>query len=342
MENPRPPKFLPLFLLVLLGILGGLYLLVGIGGTRAPNVPPATRPSPGKKNGAAPAGKTRAGGGGLPSARVPLPAGKEGDSPLFLTIRGKVRDNGSNDTSFYEIRRHLLLRHPRAEGSFPVFPDYSRTKKRREIRFPLPPPFSQTESRGILPLSTALEERGKAMADFPDKSPFEGWPPMEAICEAASAMARALLPFKPFLAHEAADLALALLEDKILEGWKPRDPIAWIRGVAKKEALHLASTRKTRPASLEALGPEQQESLLRPSDLRLSTPPEWKETLLNHEKRSLQNLTPRQRKAYWAYRLEESVKKAARRAGMTERDLRVAKKEIAKKIRKSLPPPPTT
>ncbi len=178
------------------------------------------------------------------------------------------------------------------------------------------------------------------MADSGEKNPLEGWPPMEAIYRAAFAMARALLPYKPRLAHEAADLALALLEDKILEGWKPRDPIAWIRGVARKIALHLASTRKSRPVSLEALGPEQQEFLLRPSDLRLSTPPEWKETLLQHEKRFLQNLTPRQRKAYWAYRLEESVKKAARRAGMTERDLRVAKKEIAKKIRKSLPPPP--
>ncbi len=113
---------------------------------------------------------------------------------------------------------------------------------------------------------------------------------MEAIYRAAFAMARALLPYKPFLAHEAADLAL---------------------------------------------GPEQQESLLLPWDLRLSTPPEWKETLLHHERRSLQNLTPRQRKAYWAYRLEESVKKAARRARMTERDLRVAKKEIARKFKKS-------
>ncbi len=92
MENPRPLKFLPLFLLVLLGILGGLYLLVGMGGTRAPQVPPATRPSPVKKKGASPGGKTRAGGGGPPSARVPLPAGKEPDSTLFLTIRGKVRD----------------------------------------------------------------------------------------------------------------------------------------------------------------------------------------------------------------------------------------------------------
>ena len=80
---------------------------------------------------------------------------------------------------------------PPGRPPFPVFPDYSRTKKTKNLLFPLPPPFLPTKSRGILPLSTALDERGKAMADSPDKSPLEGRPTMEATCEAT--MARAVL-----------------------------------------------------------------------------------------------------------------------------------------------------
>ncbi len=54
-----------------------------------------------------------------------------------------------------------------------------------------------------------------------------------------------------------------------------------------------------------------------PYDPILAEGAAW-ETLSPDEERSAR--TPRQKKAYWALRLEKSMKKAARRAGMTPRE----------------------
>ncbi len=130
------------------------------------------------------------------------------------------------------------------------------------------------------------------MADAPQKGLPEGGPSLKACYEAALRQAKAVLPFRPLLALEAAENALATLEDKILKGWRPRDPLAWVRGAARIHALHLASRRKKRLLSLEEVAPDRKAGLLPPSDLRLSTPPEWKEALLEIQVELLPGASP--------------------------------------------------
>ena len=177
------------------------------------------------------------------------------------------------------------------------------------------------------------------MAAAFQKEPFQGWPRPEACLAEALKAARSLLPYHLILAWEAAERTLSIVEDRIRKGWTPRDPLSWVRSVARNQARNLARTKKKRPRSLEGLLPDQEEAALPPQDLRLSTPPEWKEALLQHQADLLSLLTERQRIAYLALLRAKSQKEAAQNAGMTQRDLRNVLKEIAKKTRKFLPPP---
>ena len=138
------------------------------------------------------------------------------------------------------------------------------------------------------------------------------------------------------LAEEAAETAIFKLEVRVALFDPPECPVSWVRIVARHEAFALSKAPRNGNISLEDLGFEPLSACPRAESCS-----RLRDHLHMHLEDAKKVLTDVQRQVLLAVLEAPEIKAAAVLVGKTPRNTRWICDQIAKKIRKVVPPPPS-